>query len=233
MISLKSQKKKDGTTICGSNMYKNLIFDIDGTIIDTLPSITSSVNATLKHFNKNYSYRVDEVYNFVGYGTPYLLKKAFKSEDIDVKEISKFYLPIQLEIHLKNAKIYPDLKEVLTSLRNKGHKLYVATNKPIEIAPKIVENLYGKGFFIDMMCPGLNTPKKPDPYLLNELIKRNNLVKKECLYIGDGEADLLTAKNAGIDCCLVKYGYGQYGKFDESYCKYVINSPLDLLKLFK
>ena len=217
-------------------MYKNLIFDLDGTIIDTLPSITKSVNYTLKKSKKPYQYNVKEVYNFVGYGTPYLIGNAFKCMDIKklpYDKILKIYLPIQLKIHLQYAKLFPKLKETLTKLKKKGYRLYVVTNKPIEVAPGTINKLYGDKFFKDVSCPYKDTPKKPDPYLLNKLIKKHKLQRKECIYIGDGLADLLTAKNGKIDSVLVKYGYGQYGKFDENMAKYIINKPEELLKIFK
>ena len=130
-------------------MYKHLIFGLDGTIADTLPSITDSVNVTLKYFHDPHHYRVDEVYNFVGYGTPYLLKKAFDNEQINLEQVLAIYLPVQLKIHLKKAKLFPDLLLTLNTLKERGYKLYIATNKPIEVAPKVINQLYGKNFFKD------------------------------------------------------------------------------------
>lgn len=208
-------------------MYKHLIFDLDGTIVDTLPSIALAVNQTLKHFHKNYSYTDEEVRHFVGYGTPYLIKKAFKGDIENYDEVLAFYIEKQIITHLKNAKIFPKLKENLKSLSDIGYTLYIATNKPSPVATKIIPKLYGNNFFKDMVAQKKDTPKKPDPYVINQIINRYSLKLNECLYIGDSEVDLLTAKNAGVDACLVKYGYGGYDKIDEKLAKFVVNKPDD------
>lgn len=214
-------------------MYKHLIFDLDGTIVDTLPSIAESINLTLKHFKKPYHYQVKEVAYFVGYGTPYLVRRAFQNENAPVDKICKVYLPTQLAVHLKKAKLFPKLLATLNTLKKRGYKLYVATNKPIEVGPKTIEKLYGTNYFADAIYQTKNTPKKPDPYVINEIIRRNHLKRKECLYIGDSEVDIITAKRAKIDSMLVKYGYGHYDEFDEKTANFVIKHPQELLKYLK
>ena len=214
-------------------MYKHLIFDLDGTIVDTLPSIIKSINATLKHFKMPYQYTVKDGPNLIGWGTPYLIKTAFKDEHCDYQKIAKHYLPTQAKIHEKEAKLFPDIKETLIILKKRGYLLYVATNKPIEVGPVTINKLYGKGFFKDEQYQTLGSPKKPDPYVVNEIIKRNHLKRKECLYIGDSEVDIATAKNAKIDCLLVTFGYGRYQEFDIKKAKFYINKPKELLNYLK
>lgn len=213
-------------------MFKHLIFDLDGTIVDTLPGIAKAINLTLKHFKKPYQWKIKDVYNFVGYGTPYLLTKAFKGKIANFDEVLDYYLPCQVRTH-RTVKLFPNLLATLNTLKKKGYKFYIATNKPIEVGPSVINRLYGKSYFVDTVYQKKDTPKKPDPYVVNEIIKRNKLKRDECLYIGDGEVDLLTAKKAKIKGALVKYGYGQYGKFSEKDALFIINRPKDLLKYLK
>ncbi|MCQ2796613.1 MAG: HAD family hydrolase [Bacilli bacterium] len=214
-------------------MYKHLIFDLDGTIVDTLPSIIKSINLTLKHFKAPYQYTIKDGPRLVGWGTPYLVKTAFKDENCDYEKIVKYYLPTQAKVHLKQAKLFPGIKETLATLKKRGYILYIATNKPIEVGPPTINKLYGKDFFKDASYQKLKTPKKPDPYVVNEIIKRNHLKRKECLYIGDSEVDIATAKNAKIDCLLVTFGYGRYKEFDVKKAKFIINKPQELLNYLK
>lgn len=208
-------------------MYRHLIFDLDGTVADTLPSIALALNLTLKHFNKNFTYTVEETRFFVGHGTPYLIQKAFKNNIDNFDEVFDYYVRTQIKTHLDNATIFPGLKEKLQQLRDSGCTLYIATNKPAEVAPIVINKLYGDGFFKEIVAQKKDMPKKPDPYVINQIIKRYNLKPNECLYIGDSEVDLLSAKNAGIDACLVKYGYGHYDKINEALAKYIVNKPND------
>lgn len=214
-------------------MYKHLIFDLDGTLVDTLPSIIKSINLTLKHFKKPYQYSKKDGPYLIGYGTPYLVKKAFKDENCDLEKILKVYMPTQLKIHKKHAKLFPNILSTLEELKRRGYKLYIATNKPIEVAPKVIEKLYGKNFFLDAMYQKGDTPKKPNPYVVNEIIKRNHLKRNECIYIGDGEVDIKTANNAKIDSILVTYGYGRYKEFNPKIATFYINKPQELLNYLK
>lgn len=214
-------------------MYKHLIFDLDGTVADTLPCIIDAINYTLRYFKVPYQYQEKDGCNLIGYGTPYLVKKAFKDENCDVDKIVKIYIPIQRDIHIKHVKRFPVLISVLKQLKKRGYKLYIATNKPIEVGVPTIKKLYGSNFFTDEVYQLHKTPKKPDPYVVNQIINHNHLKKNECLYIGDSEVDLITAKNAGIDSMLVKWGYGKYGKFNEKLAKFVIKSPKELLNYLK
>jgi len=214
-------------------MIKNLIFDLDGTLLDTLPAITKAANLTLKHFKKNYQLPTKEVVNYIGYGTYYLLKNCFRDDlKDDFDEVYKYYVSKQVLTH-KIAKPYPYLKSSLISLKKKGYKLFVATNKPNEVANSSLLRVYGKTFFIDIEAQKKDTPKKPDPYVVNQIISRNKLNRKECIYIGDHECDIKTAINAKIPCIILQYGYGHYSDPIFKKCKKVINSPKEIINYLK
>ncbi|MCQ2753228.1 MAG: HAD family hydrolase [Bacilli bacterium] len=215
-------------------MYKHLIFDLDGTIVDTLPGITEAVNLALKHFRKSWRWKKKDVYNFVGYGTPYLINCAFKGLPLDLDTVLDYYLPTQAITHQrKDVKIFHGLLKTLNKLKARGYTLYIATNKPVEVGPSVIARLYGENYFKDAVYQTRTMPKKPDPYVINEIIRRNQLDRNECLYIGDSEVDLKAAKNAKIASALVKYGYGQYGKFSEDDAIFKIKHPKELLKHLK
>jgi len=211
-------------------MIKNLIFDLDGTLLDTLPPICKAINITLKHYKLKYVVSVKECRDYIGYGTPYLLKSAFHNEDRDdYDEAIKYYIKKQLITHKEKVEAFPYLIASLKDLKKKGYKLYIATNKPYEIAELAINKVYGKDFFIDMEAQKNNTPKKPDPYVINAIIKRNKLKRKECIYIGDHECDVQTAINAKIPCLILKHGYGHLDKPIFKKAKKIINSPKEII----
>ncbi len=215
-------------------MIKNLIFDLDGTLLDTLPPISKAINITLKHYKLKYKVSVKECRDYIGYGTPYLLKSAFHNEDRDdYDEAMKYYIKKQIITHKEKVKAFKDMIPSLKSLKKKGYKLFIATNKPYEIATLAINKVYGNNFFIDMEAQKKDTPKKPDPYVINEIIRRNKLKRKECIYIGDHECDVRTSINAKIPCLILKHGYGHLSDPVFKKAKKIINSPKDIIKYLK
>lgn len=215
-------------------MIKNLIFDLDGTLLDTLPCICKAANITLKHYNMKHFVSIKECREYIGYGTSYLLKNCFHNQDRnDYDEIVTYYINKQKLTHKQNVKTFPYLTSALKDLKKKGYKLFIATNKPYQVAELVITKIYGKNFFVDMEAQKTNTPKKPDPYVINQIIKRNKLIRKECIYIGDHECDVRTANNAKIPCLVLLQGYGHYEDPIFKKAKKLLNSPKEIIKYLK
>lgn len=209
--------------------FKHLLFDLDGTILDTLEAITFALNVTTEHFNLGIKLTKEEVKVNLGRGTPYLIKNCFKNDNLDYDNLLiPFFIEQQLDAHKKYCKLFPNLKDELILLKNQGYKLYVATNKPQKVASFIIPYLYGDNFFEFIQGQDKNIKKKPDPEVINIIVKKFNLNKDECLYIGDSIVDLETAKNANMKSCLVKYGFDDYSKINKSKIIYSINNPKEL-----
>ena len=194
-------------------MQKFIIFDLDGTVLDTLESIYLSCNQYLKNHNYPYQYTKDEIQSFIGRGIINLFKQVIKSEEYTKEQIDEF---IELfNKYQKDAKPYNKVKETLESLHALGYKLFVFSNKADPLVKDIQNNQF-KGFAFDG-CFGhiLSYNPKPDVTLLNkQIIDKYNLDPKDGFYVGDSEVDYQTAINAKLKPILVTYGYGKIKTID-------------------
>lgn len=204
-------------------MYKHILFDLDGTVIDTLPALVEAANRTLKKFNfKRTPVTLKEAAPYMGHGTPYLVKCCFKNADLDYNPIVKYYISQQLITHPKLAKEYPNTTKALLLLQALDYSFYIATNKPQPVADLIIPHIFGKDLFKCVVGQNDSRAKKPNPEVINIVINKYKLKRSECLYVGDSHIDILTAKNAKIDCCLITHGYDNYEHMDKKDAKYVI-----------
>jgi phosphoglycolate phosphatase len=187
-------------------MIDFLVFDLDGTLIDTLPGITEAVNLYLKSEGSSLIYTVDEVKTFIGNGARVLFKKAFKVDKVDEKEYQKFlayYDATQVA-----SKPFPKVIETLKDLKSAGYKLIIYSNKPDKILHDLAKKVFQSITFLKIQGQDDRYPRKPDATLLNSLMSEFSLSPKDGIYVGDSYVDVLTAKNAKMRDVIVKYGYG-------------------------
>ncbi|MCQ2741706.1 MAG: HAD-IA family hydrolase [Bacilli bacterium] len=213
-------------------MYNALIFDLDGTIIDTLPDITRAINQAMEDASFPYRYSVEEAMNLIGGGALAFIKKALQEEGNDEEKIDRlrpFYLKYYEEFQCDTSKPYDGVVEFLKDAKRKGVKLYVITTKPNRLAQEIVRAKIGDNIIDEIRGQIDGIPHKPDPSVSNKLIEKEKLDKNSILWIGDSMVDLKTAQNVGVDCALVSYGYGHL-KGNEP-AKYHINSINELVSL--
>ena len=185
---------------------KTIIFDLDGTILNTLVDLKNAVNHGLKSRNlpeKDLEY----VRTAIGNGTQVLIKRCCPKEiseeerEIVFANFKNYYL-----MHFAdNTKPYEGILEMLKSLTSKC-KLAVVSNKDHDLTTKLINKEFN-GLFDIVQGSYFDQPKKPNPYLINKIIKENKLDKKECLYIGDTNIDKESANNAELEYLLINYGY--------------------------
>ena len=185
---------------------KYLLFDLDGTIIDTLEGLKNAVNHALNHYN--YPNRtLDEVRLFIGNGVQKLLERSFpigtsKEELEQGFELFKDYY----ESHFIEESIpYKGMFEALTELK-KNYVLAVVSNKNDPFAKKLVEHYFPKIFTV-IQGTYNDKPKKPDPYIVNKCLEQLGAKKEECLFIGDTPVDVQTAENSSLRKIIVTYGF--------------------------
>ena len=185
---------------------KTVIFDLDGTILNTLEDLKNAVNYGLK--SKNLPEKdLQFVRKAIGNGTQVLIKRC-TPEDISDKErqiIFNIFKSYYLEHYADNTKPYPGITELLKSLKGKC-RLAVVSNKDDDLTKKLISKEF-PGMFDIIQGSYLDKPKKPHPFLINKIIEDYNINKADCLYIGDTEIDKESAENAGLDYLLVNYGY--------------------------
>ena len=186
-------------------MYKNIFFDLDGTLINSIYDLHDSVNYILNKYG--YKERsLEEINSFVGNGLKKLLLLSLpeKRDDFDLiyNDFSNYYFT---HCCIK-TKPYDGIIEVLKKLKSKGIKLAVITNKPQNAAQEICEEFFN-GLFDVVTGEKEGIARKPEPEMVEITLKKLNAQKSETLYVGDSEVDILTGKNAGLKVLSVSYGF--------------------------
>lgn len=185
---------------------KTVIFDLDGTILNTLEDLKNAVNYGLNF--RNFDFKDTEfVRKAIGNGTQVLIKRCLpenvSEEDYRVvfAEFKKHYLSHYADF----TKPYPGILDLLKELKGKC-LLAVVSNKDDDLTKKLIQKEFENIFDI-VQGSYMDQPKKPHPFLIEKILKENNIKKEECLYIGDTNIDKETASNAGLKYLLVNYGY--------------------------
>lgn len=217
-------------------MYQCCIFDLDGTIINTLPSLKKTVDETLKAFGLG---PIDEAHIkiFVGDGYKALVERALKycgDESLaHYEEALEVYTEQFKEYCLYRMKPYDGMPELLNFLKEQGIKIAVVTNKPHERAVECVELVYGKGFFDKVTGEGKGMRCKPDPEGALMTAGVLGLKPSECLYLGDTNTDMRTGINAGMDTAGVTWGFRDRAELEAFHPKYIVNHPDEIRDLFE
>lgn len=214
--------------------YKCAIFDLDGTLIDSLQGILDACNDTFKQLGINIHKNIDEAKYFIGAGATVFAKRAmeggFISKDRE-KEVMDLFLINYRKTQNVSAKPFPGIIDFLKKLKSNGCILCIASNKPQKLLKPIVKQLFGNDLFDIALGQLPNAPEKPDPFIVNKILKKIKIKKSECIYIGDSEYDVETAINSGLDSIIVKYGYGFYDKPWIKKATYTVDSINELGKL--
>ncbi len=187
--------------------YQLAIFDLDGTILDTLEDLTDSTNHVLSS-NGYPTHSIDEVRSYVGNGIYMLIKRAVPNAT-DEKEIQRLFE--QFVSYYKDhcaikTKAYEGINDLLFALKENNVKRAVVSNKG-DFAVKILIDDYFPDLFEISVGEKQGVRKKPYADSVNEVLRLLGCKKEETVYIGDSEVDIQTAKNAGLACISVSYGF--------------------------
>jgi len=184
-----------------------LIFDLDGTLIDSRLDLVYSVNATLEHLGRApLAHEVIESY--VGNGVAALVHRALGPGAFEeqVKHAQEFFLDYYRAHMLDNTVLYPGVREALEALG--GRSMAVLTNKPVRFSEEILKGLDAARYFRFVYGGNSFSCKKPDPVGVQTLLRDVGASVNEAMMIGDSAVDVRTARNAGIWSCGVSYGLG-------------------------
>ena len=192
-----------------------LIFDLDGTLIDSQRDLANSVNAMLGHFGrKELSHEV--IATYIGDGAPMLIRRALGDPDDGqyMHAALDFFLHYYREHKLDNTTLYPGIRQALEAVRwaeNGGRrierKFAVLSNKPVRPSTQILEGLGLRDMFVQVYGGNSFPTKKPDPMGANKILEETRKRPEESIIIGDSEIDVITARNAGTWSCGVNYGF--------------------------
>ena len=208
---------------------KAVIFDLDGTLLYTLEDLYRSVNKALEHFN--YPIRtLNEVRRFVGNGIRNLMTQACPENISDFEECLAYFKEYYSLHSQDNTVPYEGIYELLQELKTRNIPCAVVSNK-FEAATKELVEKHFSGYFKTVVGEGAGIPKKPDPAGVFEVMKRFNITdKNEIVLIGDAETDIATAKNAGIKCITVTWGFRDRDFLEAQGATIFANTPEEVLE---
>ena len=212
---------------------KACIFDLDGTLTNTLESMTYSVNLTLEEMGLS-KITKDQCRLFVGKGARVLIEKSLKAAgDTDASRIEEG-MEIYGRIFDRNCTYhvtpYEGIPEMLKALKDKGIQLAVLSNKPDRQTVKVVKAIFGEELFDYAQGQKEGIRRKPEPDGVWYLMEQMHVSKEECLYIGDSEVDAATGRNAGLKTIGVLWGFRDRKTLETAGVDDLIDRPDELLQ---
>ena len=212
---------------------KACIFDLDGTLTNTLESITYSVNLTLKEMGLSQITK-DQCRMFVGNGARVLIEESLKvsgdPKASRIEEGMKIYGRIFDQNCTYHVTPYEGIPEMLKALKDRGIHLAVLSNKPDRQTVKVVKEIFGDNIFDYAQGQKDGIRRKPAPDGVWYLMEQMQVSKEECLYIGDSEVDAATGKNAGLKTIGVLWGFRDRKTLETAGADHLIERPEELLQ---
>ena len=193
--------------------YELVLFDLDGTLTDTLGAISKIINMAMEEMNLR-TYSREESRKYIGYGVQGIVKRIFNAEKYDKNKINPERMLDIIRKHYKvyfnyDVKLYDGIERLLDFLQEDGIKRGIVTNKVHELAVKAVKENLSKWNFVEIIgADDEKYPKKPDPYGINLISNKYNISKDRVLFVGDMPIDIETAKNAEVDVIYCNWGFG-------------------------
>ena len=218
-----------------AHKIKLLVFDLDGTLIDSRLDLIHSVNAMLRHLDRP-ELPGDVVASYVGDGAPMLVRRALGDPEDEAffDRGLQYFLDYYREHKLDFTHLYDGVTEALVSMQSRNgspRQLAVLTNKPVNPSRAIVDALGLGGFFVSVYGGNSFPTKKPDPQGLLTILKETGSAPEESLMIGDSSIDIVTGRNANLWTCGVTYGFAPH-TLPDAKPDVVVDTPRELAKLF-
>jgi phosphoglycolate phosphatase len=222
-----------------------LIFDLDGTLVDSRLDLIHSINAMLRHFGRP-ELPGELIATYVGDGAPTLVRRALTNQALDpehapvdeqfFKSALEYFLGYYRLHKLDNTVVYEGIPDVLAGLAHPSDGVHramaVLTNKPVNPSRDIVQALGMGDYFVRIYGGNSFATKKPDPLGAQTLLQETGVAPEETLMIGDSSVDVLTGRNAGLWTCGVTYGFAPHS-LEEVAPDVVVEKPRELGELFK
>lgn len=219
-------------------MYKCCIFDLDGTLVNSIYAIQRAVNLTLDIWGMG-PIDVEQTKEFVGDGYKTLLERALiacRDEKLEhFEEADKRYVEIFRECYMYRVEAYEGIGDMLAFLRDQGIHLAVLSNKPHDRTIENVEAVFGKDCFerIDGEREDMGIGKKPFPDGVWSIMKDFGVEKEEVLYFGDTNTDMMTGRNAGVDTVGVTWGFREREELEAFAPRFIADFPAQIVDFVK
>ncbi|HDQ25289.1 MAG TPA: HAD family hydrolase [bacterium] len=193
--------------------FRLIIFDFDGTLVDSVPSIHKNVNQMAKMYSKREVSR-KRVIRAVGAGLNAFLTEIFapETEKMGIERVRRDYIRLYKKNHNYGLKTYPGVRGTLKYLKSKGARLAIISNKLGLFVKSSCSYAGIRRYFSDIIGRGDFKKDKPDPFPVKHLMKKYGVPEKEVLFVGDSSYDVECAKNAGVKSVYLTFGYGDAKK---------------------
>lgn len=212
-------------------MKKTILFDLDGTLLDTLKDLTIAVNYMLTHYNRPHRTE-QEVRSFLGNGAMKLIElsygEALTKEAL--KEVYDYYDAYYQAHSMVYTKPYNGILELLSYLRSKGYQMAVISNKQDAAVKALVDLLFPNLFELSVGVKA-DQIKKPDPRMIESVLKELNATRENTILIGDSEVDIMTGKNANVDVIACLWGFRDMKEIAPLKPEFIVSNPLDIKKI--
>lgn len=210
--------------------YRCIIFDFDGTLANTEESIIKAFQKTLRELNLP-PVEDSKIKKLIGLSLKTTFEKTTKLKDESLEEAIKLYRKNYDEIAPKTVKLFPEVKETLKELRQKGIKIALVSSKGEKALKKLLANLEINHFFSLIIGEEKMKKEKPAPNIINAILKKQNIESKAALIVGDTIYDVQMGKNANCRTCAVSYGYGNLDEVKKQLPDHIIKNFSELLKI--
>lgn len=211
--------------------FDTAVFDLDGTVLNTLDDLADSVNHTMQAYSFPVRTR-DEVRRFVGNGVPLLIERAVPAgtdPEIRARCLADFKAHYEKNMYNKTGP-YPGIPEMLAALRARGVKMAIVSNKFDAAVKGLCRRFYGEYIQV-AIGESPNVRKKPAPDSVFTALRELGSAPERALYIGDSDVDVQTAKNAGLTSVAVTWGFRDRNLLKREGAQYIIDSPNQLLDI--
>lgn len=215
--------------------YSAILFDLDGTLLNTLDDLANSLNTVLQQHDLPI-YPIDQYRYFVGNGMENLVRRvlptAHQNEETVALILSEFQ-KIYGESWHNDTKPYPGIIELLDKLEALGIRMSVLSNKADPFTRIIIDYFFGSDRFDFVYGARVNVPKKPDPTAALEIVKKSNIESSSYLYLGDSGVDMQTANAAGMYALGATWGFRDVTELEANGAKKMIYNPMEIIDLIK
>ncbi|WP_282014609.1 HAD family hydrolase [Marinifilum flexuosum] len=215
-------------------MIKGVIFDLDGTLANSIEDIADSMNQVLEENNfPTHDYATYKT--FVGRGIRTLVEKSLPLENRNAKEIENNFdrmMKVYDENCIVKTCLYPGIKDLLNTLSERGIKISVFSNKANELTQKVVKVLLADWKLEYVLGAGGDIPRKPDPKGAILISEKMGIDPSELMYIGDSGVDMATAQNSGMHAVGVLWGFRDMEELLTNGAQTILEKPMDLMTSF-
>lgn len=215
---------------------KGIIFDLDGTLADTMSAITEAINMTMRHFS--FPERTEpEVKKAIGNGARMLVKRLvpeeYAEDDDKINEALKHYNAMYALTYLHTTEMYDGMDETVRALLNKGIKVTVFSNKQDAYVKGLVKQFFQNGEISIAIGQTDDIPVKPDPTGVRMILDELSLTAEECVFVGDSGVDVKTAENSGMDFIGAAWGFCGREALEKLGADTVADTPNEITKILK